>query len=124
MRILGLAAGLTLAAAAAAPAQLAIQQPTERLLILPLAVKTPADSAASIGATDVARERLGQLARYKVVVVTKAKLCEALKASDFPCDILPDETQARQLAQFLTVNAYTTGTFERSGAALVARLRV
>jgi Tfp pilus assembly protein PilF len=123
VRILGLAAGLTLAAAAAAPAQLAIQQPTERLLLLPLAVKTPADSAASIATMDVARERLGSLARYKIVVVTKPKLCEALKASDFPCDILPDETQARQLAQFLTVNAYTTGTLERSGSALIARIR-
>ncbi|HEX4602267.1 MAG TPA: tetratricopeptide repeat protein [Gemmatimonadales bacterium] len=124
MRILGFAAGLTLAGAAAAPAQLAIQQPTERLLLLPLVVKTPADSTVSIAVMDAARERLGQLARYKIVVIPKPKLCEALKASDFPCDILPDETQARQLAQFLTVNAYTTGTFERSGATLTARIRV
>ncbi|HEX4574825.1 MAG TPA: tetratricopeptide repeat protein [Gemmatimonadales bacterium] len=124
MRILGFAAGLTLAIAAAAPAQLAIQQPTERLLLPPLTVKTPADSAASIVVMDAARERLAGLARYKIVVITKPKLCEALKASDFPCDILPDETQARQLAQFLTVNAYATGTFERSGGALVAHIRV
>ena len=48
MRILRLVAGLVLGGAGAATAQLAIQQPTEKLLLLPLAVKAPADSAASI----------------------------------------------------------------------------
>jgi tetratricopeptide (TPR) repeat protein len=124
VRLLRLVAGWTVAAATAAPAQLAIQQPTERLLVLPLAVKAPADSATSIAVMDVARERLGQLARYRVMVVPKTKLCEALKASDFPCDVLLDESSANNLARFLTVNAYTTGTFERSGATLTAHVRV
>ena len=124
MRLLRLVAGLTLVAAGAAPAQLAIQQPTEKLLVLPLAAKTPADSATSIAVMDVAREKLGQMARYKVMVVPKAKLCEALKASDFGCDVLLDESQANLLARFLTVNAYTTGTFERNGTTLTAQVRV
>jgi tetratricopeptide (TPR) repeat protein len=122
VRILGLAAGLALAATAAR-AQLAIQQPTERLLLLPLGVKTPADSVTSIAVMDAARERLSQLAKYKVLVVPKVKLCDALKASDFGCDVLLDESQASLLAKFLTVNAYTTGTLER-GSALQAHLRV
>jgi len=116
--------GLTFAAATAAPAQLAIQQPTQRLLILPLAVKNPADSTASIAVMDVARDRLAQLARYKVTVIPKPKLCEALKASDFACDVLLDESQANLLAKFLGVNAYTTGTFDRSGGTLTAQIRV
>jgi predicted Zn-dependent protease len=124
VRLLRLVAGLTLVAAGAAPAQLAIQQPTEKLLVLPLAAKTPADSATSIAVMDVAREKLGQMARYKVMVVPKAKLCEALKASDFGCDVLLDESQANLLARFLTVNAYTTGTFERNGTTLTAQVRV
>ncbi len=124
MRLLRLVAGMTFAAVAAAPAQLAIQQPTQRLLLLPLMVKVPADSTASVAVMDVARDRLTQLARYKVQVVPKAKLCEALKASDFACDVLLDESQALLLARFLNANAYTTGTLERSGGALVAQIRV
>jgi tetratricopeptide (TPR) repeat protein len=110
--------------ATAAPAQLAYQQPTAKLLLLPLMVKTPADSAMSIAVMDVAREKLGGMARYKVQVIPKPKLCEALKASDYPCDVLLDDTQASQLARFLAVNAYATGTLERSGGALTATVRV
>ena len=123
MRLLRLVAGLVLGAAGAATAQLAIQQPTEKLLVLPLAVKTPADSGASIATMDAARARLEQLAKYKVVVIPKAKLCDALKASDFSCDVLLDDAQALLLARFLNVNAYTIGTLERSGG-LVAHIRV
>ncbi|HEU5260914.1 MAG TPA: tetratricopeptide repeat protein [Gemmatimonadales bacterium] len=124
MRILGLVAGCVLAAAAGAPAQLAIQQPTHKLLVLPLAVKNPADSAVSVAVMDAARARLAQLAKYKVLVIPKTKLCEALKASDFPCDVLLDDSQAQLLARFLNVNAYTTGTLERSGGTLRANVRV
>jgi len=123
VRILRLVAGLVLGGAGAATAQLAIQQPTEKLLVLPLAVKTPADSAASIATMDAARARLEQVAKYKVVVIPKAKLCDALKASDFACDVLLDDAQALLLARFLNVNAYTIGTLER-GSGLVAHLRV
>jgi tetratricopeptide (TPR) repeat protein len=110
--------------ATAAPAQLAYQPPATKVLVLPLTVKTPADSAMSIAVMDVAREKLGQMARSKVQVIPKPKLCEALKASDYPCDVLLDETQASQLARFLTVNAYTTGALERGGGTLAARMRV
>jgi len=112
--------------ATAAPAQVSYQpqQPTEKLLVLPLMVKAPGDSAFSIAVMDVAREKLGQMARYKIQVIPKPKLCEALKASDYACDVLLDETQANQLGRFLSVNAYTTGTLERSGGPIATTVRV
>ena len=110
--------------AAAAPAQQGYQPPSMKLLVLPLMAKTPTDSAMSVAVMDAAREKLGQMARSKVQVVPKPKLCEALKASDYPCDVLLDETQASQLARFLTVNAYSSGTLERSNGSLGASLRV
>ncbi|MGH8630455.1 MAG: tetratricopeptide repeat protein [Burkholderiales bacterium] len=114
---------LVAGAAGTASAQLAVTQPTEKLLVLPL---TPAagDSATSIAVSDAVRERIGQLAKYKVLVVTKAKLCEALTASGFPCDGLLDDQQARQLARFLQVQAYVTGSLTRRGGALTAHVRV
>lgn len=116
--------GLLVGAAGAAAAQLAVSQPQEQLLLLPLTVGRAEDSAASIKTMDLARERLTAVARYKIVVVPKAKLCEALQASGFGCDGLLDEQQARQLARFLRVSAYTIGRLEPNGSALAARLRV
>jgi len=112
--------------ATAAPAQVSYQaqQPTEKLLVLPLTPKSSADSVFSIAVTDVARDKLAGMARYKVQVIPKPKLCEALKASDYPCDVLLDETQANQLGRFLSVNAYTIGTLERSGGTIAATIRV
>jgi len=112
--------------ATAAPAQVSYQaqQPTQKLLVLPLTPKSAADSAFSIAVTDVAREKLAGMARYKVQVIPKPKLCEALKASDYPCDVLLDETQANQLGRFLSVNGYTIGTLERSGGTITATIRV
>jgi len=123
VRILRLVAGLV-CVATSARAQIASQQPTVKLLVLPLTVKTPADSGLSIAVMDVAREKLGQMARYKVQVIPKPKLCEALAASDYACNVLLDETQANQLARFLNVNAYTTGALERSGNTIAATIRV
>jgi tetratricopeptide (TPR) repeat protein len=116
--------GLLVGAVGVAAPQLAVSQPQEQILVLPLAVGRPEDSAASIRAMDVARERLGSIARYKVVVVPKAKLCEALGASGFGCDGLLDEQQARQLARFLRADAFTTGRLVANGTSLEARLRV
>ncbi len=112
--------------ATAAPAQVSYQaqQPTQKLLVLPLTPKSAADSVFSIAVTDVAREKLAGMARYKVQVIPKPKLCEALKASDYPCDVLLDETQANQLGRFLSVNGYTIGTLERSGGTITATIRV
>ena len=123
MRILRLVVGLV-CIAASARAQLATQQPSIKVLVLPLTVKTPADSGVSIAVMDVAREKLGSMARYKVQVIPKPKLCEALAASDYACNVLLDETQANQLARFLNVNAYTTGALERSGNTPTATIRV
>lgn len=125
MRLLRWVVGLG-CIATAAPAQVSYQpqQPTEKLLVLPLVVKTPADSAFSIAVMDVAREKLGGMAKYKIQVIPKPKLCEALKASDYTCDVLLDETQANQLGRFLSVNAYTTGTLERGGGTIATTVRV
>ena len=125
MRLLRWVVGLG-CVATAAPAQVSYQaqQPTQKLLVLPLTPKSAADSAFSIAVTDVAREKLAGMARYKVQVIPKPKLCEALKASDYPCDVLLDETQANQLGRFLSVNAYTIGTLERSGGTITATIRV
>jgi len=105
-----------------ASAQLAVQQPTEKLLVLPFTAAS-ADSATSIQLADAVRDRITQLAKYKVLVITKAKLCEALTASGFPCDGLLDEQQARQLARFLQVQAYVHGSLTRSGGVLTANVR-
>src|SRR3989442_2089346 len=112
------------AAAGSASAQLTTPQPTTALPLWRLTAKRPADSAASIALMDAVRERVGASARYKAYVVPKAKLCEALKASDFTCDVLLDPSQASLLARFLNVNAYNTGTFERAGGTMTARVRI
>jgi len=123
-KVLSLLTGCLLLAAAPAPAQLAISQPTTRFLILPLSVSAVADSATSVSAMNVTRDRLTTLARYKVIVITKRQLCDALSASGFACDVLLDDAQARLLARLLNAQAYTTGTLERRGAGLGARIRV
>ncbi len=124
MRAFPVMVGLTIAVAATASAQLAApQQPTERLLILPFQASA-ADSAGSIALADAVRDRVTALAKSRVLVVPKAKLCEALKASGFPCDGLLDDQQARQLARFLQVHAYVTGDFQKSGGNLTANVRL
>ncbi len=124
MRLLVALTGILTGTASSAFAQLAVSQVSEQILLLPLRVERADDSVASIKTMDLARERLAALARYKVVVVPKAKLCEALQASGFSCDGLLDEQQARQLARFLRVNAYTTGLLAANGTGLAARVRV
>ena len=122
MRLLRWVVGLG-CIATAAPAQLQVPQPTDKLLLLPLQVKAQGDSAFSVAVMDAARTKLASTAKYKIQVIPKPKLCEALKASDYPCDVLLDETQANQLGRFLTVNAYTIGWLERRGE-LTATVRV
>jgi tetratricopeptide (TPR) repeat protein len=116
---------LTLGVATAAPAQQAAapQQPSVRLLILPF-MASSADSATSIALADAVRDRVNQLVKSKVMVVPKAKLCEALGQSGFPCNGLLDDQQARQLARFLQVHAYVTGSFVKNGNALTAEVQM
>ncbi|HEY7193892.1 MAG TPA: hypothetical protein VH439_09130 [Gemmatimonadales bacterium] len=118
MRALQYAVGLTLGVVLTARAQqlAAPAQPTERLLILPLMWNTPADSAAAIALSDAVRDRVNQLVKSKVMVVTKAKLCEALGQSGFACNGLLDEQQAKQLARFLQVHSYVHGDYAKQGA--------
>lgn len=120
MRALQFAVALSIGIATPSAAQLAAPQaPSQRLLVLPFQASA-ADSAASIVLADVIRDRLTALAKNKVLVVPKAKLCEALKASGFPCDGLLDDQQAKQLARFLQVHAYLTGSFVKQGSTLKA----
>jgi tetratricopeptide (TPR) repeat protein len=125
VRLLRLLAVLSLGASGGAAAQLAVpsNQNLEKLLILPLPAAA-GDSVASVAAMNVARERLIQLARYKVFVVPKAKICEALTQSGFPCDGLMTNQQASQLARALTINSYTTGMLTHNGSTLIAKIRV
>jgi tetratricopeptide (TPR) repeat protein len=115
---------LTFGVALSARAQLAVQQPTEKLLLLALPVAAAADSAASVATMDAAREKLASLARYKVTVIPKNKICEALQQSGFPCDGLMSDLQAGQLARALGINSYTTGTIQHAGTLYVAKIRV
>src|SRR3989454_12368641 len=84
--------------ATAAPAQVSYQpqQPTEKLLVLPLVVKTPADSAFSIAVMDVAREKLGSMAKDQIQVIPKPELVEAVKASDYTCVVLLERAQPNE----------------------------
>ncbi|HEY3279454.1 MAG TPA: hypothetical protein VGJ83_03000 [Gemmatimonadales bacterium] len=123
MKELRLVVALLLGAVAAAPAQLAISQPTTKLLILPFEA-APEDSATSILVADAVRERLGQIAKYKMVVIPKKQLCDVLAQSGFTCDGLLDDQQAQQLARHLQVHAYSIGTLEHHSTTLSAHVRV
>jgi len=125
VRALQFAVALTIGAATTAPAQqlAAPQQPTVRLLILPF-LASQADSATSIALADAVRDRVNALVKSKVMVVPKAKLCEALQQSGFPCNGLLDDQQARQLARFLQVHSYVTGSFVKNGASLTAEVQM
>jgi len=125
VRAFPFAVALTIGVASLAPAQqlAAPQQPTERLLILPF-MAASADSAMSIALADAVRDRVNALVKNKVLVVPKAKLCEALSQSGFPCNGLLDDQQAKQLARFLQVHAYVTGTFAKSGSNLTADVQM
>ena len=120
MRALQFAVALTVGVATTAVAQLAAPQaPSQRLLVLPFEASA-ADSAGSIALADLVRDRLTALTKNKVLIVPKAKLCEALAASGFPCNGLLDDQQARQLARFLQVHAYLTGKYVKEGSSLRA----
>jgi len=99
-------------------------EPSVRLLLLPLEVKAESDSATSVAVMDAARERLSGLVHGRAFVVPKAKLCDALRASAFACDVLLDRTQAGLLAKFLNVQAYSTGQLETGPGTLVAHVRI
>jgi tetratricopeptide (TPR) repeat protein len=114
---------LAVGAAGSLAAQLAAPQPTEKLLVLPLSA-APADSAAAIATTDAARARIISLARYKVNVIPKAKLCEVLLQSGFGCDVLITQQQAEQLAKALGINSYTGGLLTHTGNLYIARVHI
>ena len=120
MRAIQFVVALMLGVTTAGLAQLAAPQaPSQRLLVLPMQASAT-DSAGAIALSDAVRDRVTALAKSKVLVVPKPKLCEALKASGFPCDGLLDDQQAKQLARFLQVHSYLTGIYSKKGATLQA----
>lgn len=126
MRVLRLLVVLTLSGASVAAAQLAVPQTQnlEKLLILNVPVDPPSDSLVAVAVIDAFRERLLGMARYKVMVIPKAKICEALTQSGFPCTALLTEQQASQLAKALGVNSYNIGRVSHSGGHLGASVRI
>lgn len=126
MRVFRLLAVLTLGGVGAAAAQLAVPQTQnlEKLMILNIPADQPSDSLVSIAVIDAMRDRLIQMARYKVNIIPKAKICEALTQSGFPCTALLSEQQASQLARALGVNSYNVGHVGHTGGHLVAAMRI
>jgi len=122
VRLIGLVLGFALMSSAA-HAQLAVQTPTEKVLVLPLQAAA-ADSVFSVQTADATRTKLEGLAKYKAFIVPKAKLCEALTASGFTCDELLEPDEARALARALGIQAYTIGRIERTGGTPAARVRI
>jgi tetratricopeptide (TPR) repeat protein len=124
VRALHVVMALSAAVVAPATAQLAAPQaPSQRLLVLPFQASA-ADSAGSIALADAVRDRVTALTKNKVNVVPKAKLCEALKASGFPCDGLLEDQQEKQLARFLQVHSFMTGSYAKKGTTLEADVRL
>ncbi len=126
MRVLRLIAVLTLGGAGVAAAQLAVpqNQNLEKLLILTVPVEPASDSMIGVTVIDAMRDRLTQLARYKVTVIPKAKICEALTQSGFPCNALLTDQQAAQLSKALSVNSYNIGHVSHSGGHFTASVRI
>ena len=131
MRVFRLVAVMALGATSVASAQLAITQPTEKLLLLPLPGIAAGDSAASIAVMDLARDRVQQLARYKVQSIPKSKICEAFVSFGFQCDAasaggmyIPDQSQAALFAKSVSVNSYDVGSFSHNGNLYTARVRL
>lgn len=124
MRVLRILAVLSAGAVGSAAAQLAAPQPTEKLLVLSLSVANAADSAASVATTDAARARIISLARYKVNIIPKTKLCEVLQQSGFGCDVLITPQQAEQLAKALGINSYTGGLLTHTGNLYIAKVHI
>ncbi|HET7249402.1 MAG TPA: hypothetical protein VFI79_06125 [Gemmatimonadales bacterium] len=73
---------------------------------------------------DAARAKLISIARYKVNVIPKTKLCEVLSQSGFGCDVLITPQQAEQLSKALGIPNYTGGWLTRSGNLYVAKVHV
>lgn len=122
MRVFGLVAGLMLVSGAV-HAQLAIQTPTEKVLVLPLQAAGP-ESLFSVQTADAARTKLEGLAKYKAFIVPKAKICESLTSSGFHCDELLEPDEARALARALGIQAYTIGRIERVNGKPTAHVRI
>jgi tetratricopeptide (TPR) repeat protein len=118
-----LAAAIALAAAPLA-AQLQRRGPAERILVLPLTVAQAADSTFSVEFTDLVRERLASVARFRIAVIPKAQISEALQASGFPPNAILDLSTAQQLARFLSANALSVGEVSHENGARHVEFRL
>ncbi|MGH7753770.1 MAG: tetratricopeptide repeat protein, partial [Gemmatimonadales bacterium] len=123
MKTLWVAIGISVVVSGGAGAQLARTQPQEKLLIVPFPVSHQADTTMSLALADAVRDKVTSANRYRMLVVPKNKICEALGMSGFACTVL-EPGQARELARAMGVDAYVTGRIERVGNAHRVLLRV
>jgi len=82
-----------------------------------------ADSATSIALADACAIASISSSRAKSWWCPRRSSAKRCQQSGFPCNGLLDDQQARQLARFLQVHAYVTGTFEKNGSNLAAMSR-
>ena len=123
MKTLWLAIGISVLATGSAGAQLARTQPQEKLLIVPFPVSDLADTTLSMALADAVRDKVTSANRYRMLVVPKNKICEALGMSGFACTVL-EPGQARELARAMGVDAYVTGRIQRVGNSHQVLVRV
>lgn len=105
-------------------AQLQRRGPSERILVLPLTVAQDDDTTFSVEFTDLVRERLASVARFRIAVIPKSQISEALQASGFPPNAILDLSTAQQLARFLSANALSVGQVSRQNGARHVEFRL
>ena len=116
-----LAAGVTMVPATG-HGQLAVQRSTESFLVLPPVPANPADSTYAIQLGDAIRKKIDGKLRLKLRVITKENIAKALEGSGFPPTAILDENGAAQLARFMNVDAYMTGSVDKNTGQLRLRL--
>lgn len=121
---IGVVAGCFSLAAVPLGAQLQRRGPTERILVLPLSISEDGDSLFSIEFTDLVRERLASVARFRINVIPKAQISEALVASGFDKNAILDLSTSQQLARFLSADALSVGEVSRTNGSRHVEFRL
>jgi tetratricopeptide (TPR) repeat protein len=107
-----------------AEAQLALNRSTERVLFLAPRPAQQADSAFAVDVATEFRQRMANRMRHKLVIIPSTDVCNMLRDSGYPCDVLLNVTDADRLARALKSDAYIIGTLHRNGAVPIARLHL
>ncbi len=96
----------------------------KKLLILPPLPGDGVDSAYVRQLADAIRDRMDSKLRFKMRVVPKSKISEALQASGFEPDAILDDGGVAQLAEFLQADAYAVGRARKNSEAPEVDLRL